>query len=93
MKNTVIANITTIIGISICLLIAGFNMWTSLLILGGTVIGCAYLTNENKEGGSNMCVNWILKIYCNLIRTGEAENDWGEYFKFQEMVLKQIRGI
>ena len=48
MKNTVIANITTILGISICLLIVGFNMWTSLLILGGTVIGCAYLTNENK---------------------------------------------
>ena len=48
MKNTVIANITTILGISICLLIAGFNMWTSLLILGETVIGCAYLTNENK---------------------------------------------
>ena len=40
-----------------------------------------------------MSVTWILKIYCNLIRTGEAENDWGEYFKFQEMVLKQIRGI
>ena len=39
-----------------------------------------------------MSVTWILKIYCNLIRTGEAENDWGEYFKFQEMVLKQIRG-
>lgn len=48
MKNTVIANITTILGISICLLIAGFNIWVSSLILGGTVIGCAYLTNENK---------------------------------------------
>ena len=22
-----------------------------------------------------MCVNWILKIYCNLIRTGEAERE------------------
>ena len=40
-----------------------------------------------------MSVTWILKIYCNLIRTGEEENDWGEYFNFQEMVLKQIRGI
>ena len=40
-----------------------------------------------------MSVTWILKIDCNLIRTGEAENDWGEYFKFQEMVLKQIREV
>ena len=48
MKNKVIANIVTILGISICLLIAGFTMWTRLLILAGTVIGCAYLTNENK---------------------------------------------
>ena len=40
-----------------------------------------------------MSVTWILKIYCNLIRAGEAENDWDEYFKFQEMVLKQIREV
>ena len=37
-----------------------------------------------------MSVTWILKIYSNLIRTGEAENDWGEYFKFQDMVLRKI---
>lgn len=37
-----------------------------------------------------MSVTWILKIYCNLIRTGEAENDWEEYFKFQDMVLRKI---
>lgn len=37
-----------------------------------------------------MAVTWILKIYCNLIRTGEAENDWDKYFKFQDMVLQKI---
>ena len=37
-----------------------------------------------------MTVTWILKIYCNLIRTDEANNDWDEYFKFQDMVLKEI---
>lgn len=35
-------------------------------------------------------VGWILKIYANLIRTGEAENDWDKYFKFQDMVLQKI---
>lgn len=48
MKNTWIANIVTILGVTGMLLIAGFNIWISSLILGGTVIGCAYLTNENK---------------------------------------------
>lgn len=48
MKNTWIANIVTILGVIGMLLIAGFNIWVSSLILGGTVIGCAYLTNENK---------------------------------------------
>jgi len=37
-----------------------------------------------------MAVTWILKIYCNLIRTGEVENDWDKYFKFQDMILQQI---
>lgn len=37
-----------------------------------------------------MSVTWILKIYCNLIRTGEAENDWNDFFEFQDEVLKSI---
>jgi len=37
-----------------------------------------------------MAVTWILKIYCNLIRTDEAENSWDEYFKFQKEVLQKI---
>ena len=37
-----------------------------------------------------MTVTWILKIYCNLIRTDEAENSWDEYFKFQNLVLSEI---
>lgn len=37
-----------------------------------------------------MTVAWILKIYCNLIRTDEAENDWDKYFKFQDLVLRII---
>ena len=37
-----------------------------------------------------MSVTWILKIYCNLIRTGEAENDWEEYFKFQDIYISLV---
>lgn len=37
-----------------------------------------------------LTVGWILKIYANLVKTNEAENDWNEYFMFQENVLQQI---
>ena len=47
MSNTQIANIVTIGGVSIALLIAGFDLIPSLVILALTGIGSCYFT-ENQ---------------------------------------------
>jgi hypothetical protein len=36
-------------------------------------------------------VPWILKIYCNLVRAGFAKNSWDSYFKYQNLVLSEIK--
>lgn len=43
------ANIITVGGVSLMLLIAGLPLIPSLTILGGTVAGCAYLTHNKKQ--------------------------------------------
>mgnify|MGYP001280936262 FL=1 len=47
-KNTIIADVVTMGGITACTIIAGFSLPVSLGIIGATTIGCAYLTY--KEG-------------------------------------------
>lgn len=42
------ANIITVGGVSLMLLIAGLPLIPSLTILSGTVAGCAYLTHNKK---------------------------------------------
>lgn len=43
------ANIITIGGVGLMLLIAGLPLVPSLTILGGTVAGCAYLTHNKSR--------------------------------------------
>ena len=47
-KNTIIANITTIGGVALCLAIAQLPISWSIGIMAATGLGCGYLTN--KEG-------------------------------------------
>lgn len=42
------ANVITIGGVGLMLLIAGLPLIPSVSILGGTVAGCAYLTHNRK---------------------------------------------
>ena len=48
-KNTVIANGTTIIGVGLCLAIAQLPAAISISIMCATAMGCAYLTNKEKN--------------------------------------------
>ena len=48
------ANIITVGGVSLMLLIAGLPLIPSLTILGGTVAGCAYLTHNKKQKNWNI---------------------------------------
>lgn len=47
-KNTAVANLVTIGGVTVMLAIAGFSLPVSLGILGITTVGCGYVTM--KEG-------------------------------------------
>ena len=35
-------------------------------------------------------VGWILKIYCNLVETGETKDNWENFKTFQDKVLEEI---
>ena len=35
-------------------------------------------------------VAWILKMYCNLVETKEAEDNWESFKTFQDEVLEYI---
>ena len=47
-KNTMIANITTIGGVALCLAIAQLPLAFNIVVMSATGVGCEYLTN--KEG-------------------------------------------
>lgn len=48
-NKTMVANLTTMGGVTLMLGIAGFSLPISLAILGVTTLGCAYLTTKDKE--------------------------------------------
>ena len=51
-KNTVIADIVTIAGVTACTAIAGFSLPISLGIIAATAVGCGYLSaKEEKKHG------------------------------------------
>ena len=46
---------------------------------------------EKKQGVAKMrVVGWILKIYCNLVETGETKGNWENFKTFQDKVLEEI---
>ena len=36
-------------------------------------------------------VTWILKMYCNLVETKEAEDNWESFSTYQNFVLNKIK--
>lgn len=48
-KNTIIADVATIAGITACTVIAGFSFPVSLGIIVATTIGCGYLTYKEEK--------------------------------------------
>ena len=36
-------------------------------------------------------VIWILKMYCNLVETKEAEDNWESFSAYQNFVLNKIK--
>lgn len=48
-KNTTLANIITIGGVTLMLGIAGFSLPVSLAFIGATTLGCAYLTKKEDK--------------------------------------------
>lgn len=48
-KNTMVANITTIGGIALCLGIAQLPLAFNIAVMSITGVGCGYLTNKESK--------------------------------------------